>query len=131
MVFWIDSRQCLNYLCIFTHLAPDELIPERPLVLRVVVNKSGDLAALTRQKKGNQELNQKWHFELILLPEEILEFLPWIISLIKSYDTNSTKSLLHPPRPLVCKSPVESSLVSIKTQQASKKLAQPLLVCSG
>jgi hypothetical protein len=124
MVSWIDSCQRLNYMCVFAHTAPDELMPERPLILQIVVNKGGDLVALARQKKSGQELNQNWYFELILLPEEILEFLPWLISLVESYNTSSTISLLHPPYPLDCKLPVELSLRSIKTQKASDKLGQ-------
>ena len=36
---------------------------------------------------------------LNLLPEEILDFSPWIVSLVKSYEKGSTSFALEPPHP--------------------------------
>lgn len=41
---WIDGRKRLNYLRIYVYTAPDELIPERPFILRLSVNKGGGVA---------------------------------------------------------------------------------------
>ncbi|WP_421654588.1 hypothetical protein [Leptothermofonsia sp. ETS-13] len=124
---WIDAQQRLNYMCVYAHTAPDELVPDRPLTLRLVVNKGGDMVAITRQKKSGQEINQSWYFELILLPEEILDFLPWIVILIQSYDTSSTALVPEPPHPLDSRSSTTQSFRNTRTQKASNKLSQQIL----
>jgi hypothetical protein len=121
---WFDSRQRLNYLYIFAHTAPDDFIPERPLVLRLTVNKGGDLLAISRQKKISQELNHHWHLELLLLPEEALDFLPWVVSLVKSHDTHSGSSTLLPPYPLDLQGSTVTLFPNIRTQSAHSKLLQ-------
>lgn len=100
MVSWVDSRQRLNYVRVYAHTAPDELVRERPLILRIAVNKGAGILTMTKREKGCQGLNQSWNFELTLLPEEILDFLPWIVSLTKSYDNGSASFIPEPPYPL-------------------------------
>ena len=56
-------------------------------------------------RKNCRGVNQSWHFELALLPEEILDFLPWIVSLIESQDNDSTLGRETPPHPLQFKLP--------------------------
>ncbi len=129
IAFWLDSHQQLNYLCIFAYTAPDDLIPERPLTLRLVVNTGGDAFAINScyknyPKKGNQELNRSWHFQLILLPEEIFNLLPWIVNLIRFYDMGAVASLpkspsefdFNPSHPLLSG--------AITTHQACEQLLQ-------
>lgn len=99
MASWIDDRQRLNYVLVYAHTAPDELVPERPFILRVAVNKGAGIVAVARRGKGCQGLNQSWYFELTLLPEEILDFLPWIVSLVKSHDKGSASFVKNPPHP--------------------------------
>jgi hypothetical protein len=124
---WVDVWQRLNYLCIFAHTAPDEFIPERPLILRLTINKGGDTVAISRQKKSGQELNQSWSLELVLTPEEVLDFLPWIVSLVKSHDT-STASALEPPHPLNSNPSDVVLSQSLKTQRANNELSQKTLL---
>ncbi|NJP09422.1 MAG: hypothetical protein HC866_08005 [Leptolyngbyaceae cyanobacterium RU_5_1] len=124
---WVDSQQQLNYICIFAHTAPDELVPRRPLTLRLAVNKGGDVDAIVRQKKVGQELNQSWHFELTVLPEEILDFLPWIVSLIETYDTDSVSLVPEPPHPLESKLSITRLFQTIRTQKVGHKLSQQVL----
>jgi len=99
MASWIDDRQRLNYLRIYVHTAPDELIPERPFILRLSVNKGGGVAAAAKWRRDNRGLNKDWYFELTLLPEEILDFLPWLVSLVKSHDKDSASFVQDPPHP--------------------------------
>jgi hypothetical protein len=123
MVSWIDARQQLNYLCVYAHTAPDELVPERPFLLRVSANKNADLFALSKLRRGCQGLNRNWHFELTLLPEEILAFLPWIVSLVTFYE-KGIAGVPEPPYPL---EPADQSEVlrfqSAWTQRAGYSLA--------
>lgn len=96
---WIDNKQHLNYLRVCVHTAPDELIPERPFILRVSVNKGTGIVAPKNWRQDCRGLNQGWHFELTLLPEEILDFLPWIVSLVKSHENGSASLMQAPPHP--------------------------------
>ncbi len=95
---WKDSKQRLNYMWVYAHTAPDELVPKRPFILRLAINQGAGVVT-AKQGKDCQGLNRSWHFELTLLPEEILDFLPWIVTLIKSYDEGSASFVPEPPRP--------------------------------
>lgn len=99
MVSWIDDKQRLNYLRIYVYTAPDELIPERPFILRISVNKGGGIGAPAKWRRDYRGLNQDWHVELTVLPEEILDFLPWLVSLVKCYDQGSSLFVQEPPHP--------------------------------
>jgi hypothetical protein len=124
MAYWVDNQQRLNYVRIYAHTAPDELVPERPFVLRLAVNKSADSAATARRERGCQGLNQSWNFELTLLPEEVLDFLPWIVSLVQSYEKGSASPVPEPPYPLDFKT--SNALLSQHawTRQADSSLAK-------
>jgi hypothetical protein len=121
MAFWIDDRQRLNYLRVYVYTAPDELIPERPFILRVSVNKGGGIATTAKWRKGCQGLNQDWHVELTLLPEEILDFLPWLVNLVKSYDQGSASFVQEPPHPFYFKISNVLSLKDAWTQKARQE----------
>lgn len=125
---WVDRQQRLNYLCIYVHLSPDELVPNRPFLLRLAINKGAGIATYTKQHKDYQGMNQRWHFELTVLPEEILDFLPWIVSLVKSYEKGSTSFALEPPHPFEFK--MSNLLLSndIWTQKAGQQASHILAV---
>ncbi len=118
MASWIDDQRRLNYMRIFVYTAPDELIPERPFILRVSVNKGGGIITAAKWRKDCQGINQDWHFELTLLPEEILDFLPWIVGLVNSYDENLGSFVQEPPYPLDFKSSNQRLLDDAWTHKA-------------
>jgi hypothetical protein len=89
-----------------------------------MINKGEDAATLAKQRRDGQEFNRDWHFELTLMPEEILDFLPWIMSLIQSYDTSSASVVLEPPHPLDFQSSRELLFNNARTQEASSQLAK-------
>lgn len=100
MASWVDSQRRLNYMRIFVHSAPDQLIPERPFIIRISVNKGGGIMPTAKWRKDCQGTNQDWHFELTLLPKELLDFLPWIVSLVEAYDQGLDFLDQEPPHPL-------------------------------
>lgn len=118
MASWMDNRQRLNYVCIYAHTAPDNLVPERPFILRVATNKGAGMLLAARRGKDCRGLNQSWHFELTLLPEEILDFLPWIVNLVKSHDKGSASFVQEPPHPFNFKTSNELLFHAVWTQQA-------------
>ncbi|MBE9127175.1 MULTISPECIES: hypothetical protein [unclassified Coleofasciculus] len=96
---WVDERQRMNYVCIYAYTAPDALLPKRPFILRVSVNKGAGIVQSRLWGKDCRGLNQSWHFDLTLLPEEILDFCTWIVSLIKSHNKGSVSFVPEPPHP--------------------------------
>lgn len=125
MASWIDSQRRLNYMRIFVHTAPDQLIPERPFIIRVSVNKGGGIIPTTKWRKDCQGINQDWHFELTLLPEEILDFLPWIVSLVEAYDQSSDSFEQESPHPLdfkICNNLLPNDAWTQKARQSAGSL---------
>ena len=122
MAFWIDDRRRLNYLRVYVYTAPDELIPERPFILRVSVNKGGGIATTARWRKGCQGLNQDWYIELTLLPEEILAFLPWLVNFVKFHDQGSVSFIQEPPHPFYFNIPNFRSAHDAWTQKARQEM---------
>jgi hypothetical protein len=124
MVYWSDSQQWLNYLYVYAHTAPDALVPGRPFVLRLAINKNAGAFTAVSRGKSCRGLNRGWRFELTLLPEEILDFLPWVVQLIKSYDCNANVPVLDPPYPLESKVSDGILLNSVQTYAAGSQLIQ-------
>ncbi len=126
MASWIDDRLRLNYLRIYVYTAPDELIPERPFILRLSLNKGGGVAASTKWRRDHRGLNHDWHFELTLLPEEILDFLPWLVNLVKSHDQGSASFVQEPPHPFDGKPSNELLSNEAWTEKARQKQKRTL-----
>lgn len=96
---WVDAHKRLNYVNIYAHTAPDIFVPKRPFLLRVAVNKSAGTITTVRHGQECFGLNKDWNFELTLLPEEILDFLPWLVNLVKAYDKGLPSLVQEPPHP--------------------------------
>ncbi|HEY9847076.1 MAG TPA: hypothetical protein V6D03_12890 [Candidatus Caenarcaniphilales bacterium] len=96
---WVDDRQRLNYVSVYAYTAPDSLVPKRPFILRLTINKGVGSVMIASWGKECRGLNRSWHFELTVLPEEILDFLPWIVSLVKAHDKGSSSLVHEPPHP--------------------------------
>lgn len=94
---WVDAKKQLNYLNVYAYTAPDEIFPQRPFLLRVAINRSAGRLTYIRQWQDCQNINQKWDFELTLLPDEILDFIPWIVNLVKFSDKDLPLSVKEPP----------------------------------
>ncbi len=101
---WVDEQEHLNYVSIYAYTAPDSLLAERPFILRVSINKGAGGITFFKRDQPHQGMNQGWHFELTVLPEELLAFLPWVVSLVKAKTKvkarDSKLSLQEPPYPV-------------------------------
>lgn len=78
-VSWTDDQGRLNYLCMYAHSAPDVLLPDRPLVLRIGVNLGAELAMGSSPGRGSRRYNWTCQFYLTLLSAELPAALPWIL----------------------------------------------------
>lgn len=122
-VSWTDRYQRLNYICVYAHVAPDQLLPDRPLILRLGVNKGLGLESV-RRGKDSQQISQKLlRFELTLLPDEILDFVPWLASLLQS-SVKSHEAMELPPHQLNLNTLDELLLYGAWTQHATRCFAQ-------
>ncbi|BAY07887.1 hypothetical protein [Calothrix sp. NIES-2098] len=125
---WIDNRQKLNYVNIYAYTAPDEFNPLRPFILRLAINKSALQFMMGKKLQKSQELNVRWNFELTVLPREILDFLPWIVSLVEARDRVSPSLLQSPPHPFELKVPASGLYNNVWTLEACllTKIMQPV-----
>ena len=103
---WVDKRKRLNYVNVYAYTAPDEFIPRRPVILRVAMNKSAGRVTMVKQWQECRGFNQGWSFELTVLPEEILDFLPWTVSLVEAHDKGLPLLVQPPPHPFNSQSQV-------------------------
>ncbi|MGA7935220.1 MAG: hypothetical protein WCA35_16850 [Kovacikia sp.] len=117
---WIDNRRQLNYVNIYAHLAPDDLLDQRPFILRLAINKGVGHVTLLKRDQFYLGLNPDWQFELTVLPEEILDFLPWIISLIKAKTKELSSFTQTPPHPIHLNLPNVLLSNEIWTQKAER-----------
>lgn len=115
---WVDDRQRLNYVNVYAYTAPDEFIPFRPFILRLAINKSAGRITIVKRGSECRGLNRVWDFELTLLPGEILDFLPWIVTLVKAQDKSSPSLLQLPPHPFEFKVPTVGLLNEAWTEKA-------------
>lgn len=97
---WMDRNQRLNYITIYAYLAPDDLACDRPFILRFSINKGAGTVALPRYGQVCRGMNQQWTFELTVLPEELMDFLPWIVDLVQSQVQGLHSFTQRPPHPL-------------------------------
>jgi|SRR6478672_6847031 hypothetical protein len=97
---WIDERERLNYINIYAYKAPDALLNQRPFILRIAINKGAGNITIPKQGQSCRGLNKGWNFELTLLPEEILDFLPWLVGLVKAKAKGASSFVQVPPYPV-------------------------------
>jgi hypothetical protein len=117
---WTDENQRLNYVNIYAYIAPDELFSKRPFILRLAINKGAGNIAIARRSPSCRGLNQEWYFELTVLPEEILDFLPWVVSLVEAKTKSSRSSIQETPIPVI----LNISNVALATQAWTHKARQ-------
>jgi hypothetical protein len=115
---WMDRRQRLNYVNVYAYTAPDETIPLRPFILRLAINKSACSAMMSTRGQECRGMNLLWNFELTVLPREILDFLPWIVSLVEAHDKSSPTLLLSPPHPFELEEPATGLCNQAWTEKA-------------
>jgi hypothetical protein len=115
---WMDHKQRLNYINVYAYTAPDEFVPLRPFILRLAINKSAGKVMVLRKGEVCRGLNLKWDFELTVLPEEILDFLPWIVNLVESHDKGFPLLIQSPPHSFELKVSEVELLNNAWTQKA-------------
>jgi hypothetical protein len=113
---------------VYAYSAPDDLFPGRPLILRLSINKGVEIVDMPKFGKKRQGRSRKWYFELTLLPEEVIDFLPWIVDLVQAHDQGFGSFNQDPPHPLDLRSSKSSSPYRAQTQKAMNMLLQQRLL---
>lgn len=121
---WTDQNQHLNYISIYAHQAPDRLGSQNPCILRLTINQGAGEISVARKSSSCRGLNRKWQFELTVLPEEILDFLPWIVSLAESSPQGLEEVEIDPPYPVIFNIPHESVAAKAWTHKAKQQVEQ-------
>jgi hypothetical protein len=97
---WLNDREQLNYLNIYAYTAPDELAVKRPFILRIAINKGAGNMGFARQAQAFRGVNQKWQLELTVLPDQLLDFLPWVVDLVQAHAKGDSSFMQEPPHPV-------------------------------
>lgn len=120
---WVDNRERLNYINIYAYSAPDELLSQRPLILKLTINKGAGSINFVRRDQPCRGLNQAWQFELTVLPEELLDFLPWVVHVVQAKAKGSVP--LSPTSPYPVELDAANVLLAAEawTQQARQSAA--------
>lgn len=85
-ISWVDHSQRLNYICVYAHMAPDILLPDRPLILRVGMNRGLGFEPARRSQDRPAMGRKLLQFDLTLLPGELLTHAPWVTRLWQAYE---------------------------------------------
>ena len=95
-ISWRDCHRRYNYIYIYAHIAPDKLLIDRPFIIRVGINKGLGIGTSTSRKEMQGDSQEVLRFDLTLLPDELIHFIPWVISLLKAYDKGHNISIPSP-----------------------------------
>jgi hypothetical protein len=121
-VSWTDSQQRLNYLCLYAYSAPDILVPDRPLLLRIGLNLGAEFVDPGKGSRSLRRYNQDCQFYVTLLPQETLGAVPWLVAVVHSH-SQDWPMLPSPPHGLASSQPLEAT-VSMWTQAARQGVNQ-------
>ena len=104
-VCWLDPQGRINHLRVHVFMQPHAAMPDRPFIPRIFVNHYGldHSARITRHmgwplRSGSIAEPIQWSFELSLLPHELTDFTPWIVSLAQAHASNDIALVIAPPR---------------------------------
>lgn len=122
---WTDQNQLLNYINIYAHQAPDRLGSQHACVLRLTINQGAGEIAAARKSPSCRGLNRKWQFELTILPEEIFDFLPWLVNLIETQTQGISARDLEVTYPMISNISRESLTTKAWTLKAKQQMEKP------
>lgn len=101
---WLDPDGRFNQVQIVTLSAPHVESLDAPLILRVSINYLRFFYAATVRKRAGwpvlsswQEQPHTWSYELSLLADQLLDFVPWVAHLALAKTHQDERLLLSPP----------------------------------
>jgi hypothetical protein len=104
MVCWLDPNGHINHLRVHAYMQPHAGMPDRPLIPRLYVNHYAlDNPERIARRMGWQlspkkfDEQPRWGFELSLLPSELADFVPWVVSLAQAHALYKSSMVAVPP----------------------------------
>lgn len=104
--YWLDHRACLNHARVLAYRSPCREDPAAPLILRISMNlhAADHPGRIVRRMAWSPPLGDwdafllgpEWTFEMSALPEEILDFVPWVAFLAWAHQGGSARFLKTP-----------------------------------
>ncbi|MGB3136768.1 MAG: hypothetical protein WBG38_20700 [Nodosilinea sp.] len=129
-VTWTDDQGRLNYVCLYAHSAPDVLLPDHPMVLRIGVNLGTELSTRVSSDRGRRRYNWTCQFYLTLVSSELSAALPWIVEALGQSSGFDPEALSDLPYILESReSP--GGVVSLWTHLALKQMKPPQAAMSA
>lgn len=107
-ICWRTSGGRIEDLRCEPYLAPSEQDPNRPLIVRVVVNKgpAGDVEIAARENgllaEDAEPRPPRWSHEIVVMPGELLRFAPYIVRLVHAFEADleeDEETVVEPPMP--------------------------------
>ena len=103
-VCWFDPNGHINHLRVHACMQPHAGMPDRPLIPRLYVNHYAlDNPERIAGRMGwewrphNFDGSLRWSFELSLLPDELADFAPWVVSLAQAHASKNASMVIVPP----------------------------------
>ncbi|MFB3883540.1 MAG: hypothetical protein ACE149_19920 [Armatimonadota bacterium] len=101
---WLDPDGLFNQAQMVTLSAPCVESLKAPLILRVSINHLRFFYAATVRKRADwpavsswQEKPATWSYELSLLADQLMDFVPWVAQLVLAKTCQDERLLLSPP----------------------------------
>ena len=103
---WLDHDDGFNHARVLTISGPKSCCLEAPLILRVSINSLAfnyERAVCRRLSwpttPGDGQESPRWRYELSLLPEQLVDFVPWTAALAEAQAYQDESMLIAPPHP--------------------------------
>ena len=105
IVYWLDPHRKINHLRVYAYMQPHVGMSDRPFIPRLYVNhyvldhpeRIARRMGWELRPYGEFDKRLCWSFELSLLPSELPDFAPWVVSLAEAHAANDSSMVLAPP----------------------------------
>ena len=110
VTYWPGRGGCLEYAHVLPLITPARNDPARPLIIRVYINfftfygyekiiTDPNWQRITQGIRYEEQV-RRWSMELSLLHNQVVDFAPWINSLIRAHNMDDESLVIEPPYPI-------------------------------
>lgn len=104
-VCWLDPNGHINHLRVHAYMQPQVGMSDRPLIPRLYVNhyvldhpeRIARRMGWELRPFGEFDERLRWSFELSMLPSQLSDFAPWVVSLAEAHAANESSMVMSPP----------------------------------
>lgn len=103
LIAWRSAQGRVEHARLEPYYLPDRRDPARPLILRASINYGGPADWKPILKRVGWEdrvrADRWWKMELSMLPGEVLDYVPWLASVVGAHEHNDAARVIEPPHP--------------------------------